>query len=267
MNRTLAAKPVEKVWGCTDLPAPFAAPAGKRIGEIWFEPPPEIPDLLVKHLFTSEKLSVQVHPSDADAPKGCRGKDECWLVIHTEPGARLAVGFAQQVSASEMRASALNGSIEDLLVWHEVGAGDFIYLPAGTVHAIGAGISLIEVQQNSDVTYRLYDYGRPRELHLDQAIAVADGEAHPAQLRRHVPVSGNVALVEGPHFRLDRLDGPPDPETRARYDEGPVLVLALDCTVPGENIVIEPGTCGVVQRLADLHLESGMRVLVAQSTI
>ncbi len=266
MNRTLEAKAVEKVWGCTDLPAPFAAPAGKRIGEIWFEPPPEIPDLLVKHLFTSEKLSVQVHPSDADAPKGCRGKDECWLVTHAEPGARLAVGFARQVSACEMRASALDGSIEELLAWHEVGTGDFIYLPAGTVHAIGAGISLIEVQQNSDVTYRLYDYGRPRELHLDEAIAVAEGKAHPQRLRMHLPDSGNVTLVEGPHFRLDRFDGPPDAETRARYGERPVLVLALDSPVPVGDIVLERGACGVVQCLDKVRLESGMRVIVAQSS-
>ncbi len=265
-NRTLAAKPVEKVWGRTDLPAPFTAPAGKRIGEIWFEPPPEVPELLVKHLFTSEKLSVQVHPSDADAPEGCRGKDECWLVTHAEPGARLAVGFAHPVSANEMRSAALDGSIEGLLAWHEVTAGDFVYLPAGTVHAIGAGISLIEVQQNSDVTYRLYDYGRPRELHLDEAIAVAEGKSHPRQLRRHIPDTGNVTLVEGPHFRLDRFDRSPDAETRARYGERPVLVLALEGAVPGGGMILEPGACGVVQCLDDLRLDSGTRVLVAQSS-
>jgi mannose-6-phosphate isomerase len=97
-----------------------------------------------------------------------RGKEECWLVIDAEPGATLGVGFHEPVSHEVLRAAALDGSIEDMLVWHPVKAGDFFYIPANTVHAIGAGVSLIEIQQNSDITYRLYDYGRPRELHLDK---------------------------------------------------------------------------------------------------
>ena len=166
-SRSLPTRAVAKPWGRDSLPAPFAAPAGERIGEIWFEPPPEMPELLVKYLFTSENLSVQVHPADAEAPPGHRGKDECWLIVRADPGARLAVGFKTPIERETMRAAALDGSIEALLDWREVQSGDFLYLPAGTVHAIGAGLSLIEVQQNSDITYRLYDYGRPRELHLD----------------------------------------------------------------------------------------------------
>jgi len=168
--RQLPTRLVEKVWGRDALPAPFVAPQGKRIGEIWFEPPPEHPDLLVKYLFTSENLSVQVHPSDADALAGEEGKEECWLVLDAEPGATLAIGFDEPITAEQMEAAARDGSIEDLLTWHPVKAGDLFYLPAGTVHAIGPGLSLVEVQQTSDTTFRLFDYGRPRELHLELSL-------------------------------------------------------------------------------------------------
>ncbi|WP_394659058.1 class I mannose-6-phosphate isomerase, partial [uncultured Novosphingobium sp.] len=176
MSGALPTKQVEKPWGKDTLPAPFVAPSGKRIGEIWFEPPPELSQLLVKYIFTSEALSVQVHPSDAqtiDKGMGRQGKEECWVILDAEPGAKLGIGFKQPIDADAMRAAALDGSIEDLMEWHVVSPGDFFYIPANTVHAIGAGISLIEVQQNSDITYRLYDYGRPRELHLEESVAIA----------------------------------------------------------------------------------------------
>ncbi|MGX7951557.1 class I mannose-6-phosphate isomerase [Tsuneonella sp. HG249] len=263
-GRSLETKVVEKPWGRENLPPPFVAPQGQRIGEIWFDPPPELPELLVKYLFTSENLSVQVHPSDDQAPAGSRGKEECWLVLSAEPGARLAVGFKEEISAAEMRSAALDGSIENLLEWHEVSAGDFIYLTAGTVHAIGAGLSLIEVQQNSDITYRLYDYGRPRELHLDEGIAVALGGRHPANLRRHLPERGAVALVDGPHFRLDRLEGPPDPASVARYAGGPLLVIPTGAPVNIGDAMIESGSCGLAESIADLRIEAGARSLIAQ---
>jgi mannose-6-phosphate isomerase len=215
---------VEKVWGREHLPAPFAAPPGTRIGEIWFEPPPELPQVLVKYLFTSEKLSVQVHPSDAAALPGEAGKEECWLVLDAEPDARLAIGFARAVAPAEIAAAARDGSIEELLSWHPARPGDLFYLPAGTVHAIGPGLSLVEVQQASDTTFRLYDYGRPRELHLERALAVAQGTPYAAEHRRSI--AAGPVLVEGPHFRLDRIEGAPDAATRAAYP-GALLVLPL----------------------------------------
>jgi mannose-6-phosphate isomerase len=215
---------VAKVWGRDRLPAPFVAPEGERIGEIWFEPPPELPQVLVKYLFTSEKLSVQVHPSDAEALPGEAGKEECWLVLDAEPDARLAIGFAREVSVKEIEAAALDGTIEDLLVWHPARAGDLFYLPAGTVHAIGPGLSLVEVQQNSDTTFRLYDYGRPRELHLERGLAVAKGEPYGTEHRRHI--ADGPVLVDDRYFRLDRIEGAPDAATIAAYD-GALLVLPL----------------------------------------
>src|SRR3990167_1705670 len=184
MSVLLPTHPVEKIWGRTDLPASFDCPPGARIGEIWFEPPPAVPALLVKYIFTSEKLSVQVHPGAGQAPAGMSGKEECWYILDAEPDARIAIGFDSPLGAGELRSAAIDGSIEQLLTWHEVRPGDFFYIPAGTVHAIGAGISLIELQQNCDITYRLYDYGRPRELHLDAAIEVAQRDPHPDELRR-----------------------------------------------------------------------------------
>src|SRR5690606_11807404 len=125
-------------------------------------------------------------------------------------------GFDKPLDAEAMRAAALDGSIEDLLTWHPVKAGDFFYIPANTVHAIGGGCSIIEVQQNSDITYRLYDYGRPRELHLDEGIAVARGEPSAPACHRTLPAEGDVARADGPYFCLDRVDGLPDRETVKR---------------------------------------------------
>jgi mannose-6-phosphate isomerase len=166
---------LEKVWGTQDL-APWYPTAGTKIGEVWFEA--DLP-LLVKFVFTSGRLSVQVHPDDgfARAHENSRGKTEMWYIMRAEPGARLAIGFRESISRERLREAALSGEIERLLNWLEVQAGDAFFIPAGTVHAIGGGLALCEVQQQSDVTYRLYDYGRPRELHLDKAIQVSSLEA------------------------------------------------------------------------------------------
>lgn len=252
---------VERPWGRERLPAPFAMPVEGKIGEVWFEPPPQLDALLVKYIFTSEALSVQVHPSDEQAPVGKRGKEECWLILDAEPGASLGIGFRQDLSADAMRAAALDGTIEDLLAWHPVQAGDFFYIPAGTVHAIGAGLTLIEVQQNSDVTYRLYDYGRPRELHLDAGMAVARGAAYDRALAQRIDNDGAAALVDGPHFRLDRVDGAPDAATAARY-AGPLLVIPLDGTAEIAGGIIRGGECACAPSLSEVRFTG--RSLIAQ---
>ena len=223
--RQLATRLVEKVWGRDTLPDPFAAPDGERIGEIWFEPPPELPALLVKYLFTSEKLSVQVHPSDDNAKEGEDGKEECWLVLDAEPGAKLAIGFQRDFSVDEVEAAARDGSIEGMLTWHEVSAGDVYFLPPGTVHAIGPGLALVEVQQNSDTTFRLYDYGRPRELHLDRALAVAETRPYAPEHKGTIASRGEN-LISGGQFRLDRIEGEPDAAMCEAY-AGRLLALPL----------------------------------------
>ena len=267
MSRALPTRQVEKPWGRDRLPAPFAAPAGQRIGEIWFEPPPELPQLLVKYIFTSEALSVQVHPSDAQTiarGMGRQGKEECWLILDAEPEARLGIGFKQEVDADTMRAAAIDGSIEDLLDWHPVRPGDFFYIPANTVHAIGAGVSLIEVQQNSDITYRLYDYGRPRELHLDEGMAIAKGEPYPEACKRKALQDRSASLVAGPLFNLDQVAGTPDDATAIRYGSGPLLVIPRKGAVHVAGTEVAPGSCALADTLADVSFAaSGVCLLAA----
>lgn len=197
---------VEKPWGRHKLWQGFADPErdAELVGEIWFDAPGE-PELLIKYLFTSERLSIQVHPNDAEArERGYpRGKDEAWVILAAEPDTTIALGTIRPVGHDELRAAALDGSIESLMDWKPVKAGDVIYSPAKTVHAIGAGITLIEVQQNVDLTYRLYDYGRPRELHLDDGIAVSD--ARPFSIPLLPPeMDGRKILAEGGKFILER---------------------------------------------------------------
>lgn len=260
MTALLPTRMVEKPWGKHVLPAPFTAPPGQRIGEIWFEPPRSFAQLLIKYIFTSEALSVQVHPSEAQLPG--HGKEECWLVVDAEPGAALGIGFKEPIGPAAMRAAALDGSIESLLEWYPVRAGDFFYIPANTVHAIGAGVSLIEVQQNSDVTYRLYDYGRPRELHLDEGMAVALGTALDPKHRVHVPASGDCMLADGPWFRLDRADGAMAPSTSARFGTAPLLVIPTSGTAHIAGEAIAPGQCGFAPSLAEVKIDGP--VLLAQ---
>lgn len=203
---------VEKPWGRSTLWPGFddPAPGAPPIGEVWFQAPGDTtPDLLIKYLFTSEKLSVQVHPDDDQAhARGLpRGKDECWTVLAAEPTSTIAVGTKAPISKDALRAAAIDGTIEDKLDWKPVAAGDFMYCASDTIHAIGGGLTVIEVQQNSETTYRLYDYGSDRELHLDDGIDVADPNPY-------VPVAppleietGRTIMVEGPKFVLERWKG------------------------------------------------------------
>jgi mannose-6-phosphate isomerase len=266
----------ERVWGQQDLSFLYASrPAHPlRVGEVWLtaddnrvtngvwagrtlgeisradgpgllgsaipksEPrdSPAFP-LLVKFIFTADKLSVQVHPSDqyAREKEGCLGKTEMWHVLKAEPGARLAVGFREDLirgrrpDARALREAVESGAIEDMLNWMVVQAGDTFFVPAATVHAIGAGLILCEIQQNSDLTYRLYDYdrpgadGRPRPLHLDKALEVLEwrssgGHTDPIpyaddQASRHL-------LAACPYFAAEKLmlDKPATYRTEGRFE-------------------------------------------------
>ncbi len=193
----------EKVWGVNWL-EPWFPPQAARIGEVWFSMPDGSPlPILVKFIFTSERLSVQVHPGEeyARTHEGCGGKSEMWYVLAAEPGAKLAAGFREPLSRERAREAAISGEIEDLLIWWPVSPGQVYYIPAGTVHTLGAGISLCEIQQNNPITYRLYDYGRPRELHLGKALDVARFETYPGP----ATPKGEM-LVSSPHFITERVD-------------------------------------------------------------
>lgn len=225
----LTTRRIEKVWGRHRLSPWFtdAPEGGEPVGEIWYEMPDvpaDAPELLVKFLFTSEKLSIQVHPDDAAARAAGypRGKDEAWVVLDVEPHATIGLGLTRQATREELRAGALDGSIEALVDWRPAKAGDVIYSPAGTVHALGPGLAIVEIQQNVDLTYRLYDYGRPRELHLDAGIAVSDPEPFTRVDTPRELGEGRTQLVDGPAFRLERWRGGGDAKV-----EGPAWLVAL----------------------------------------
>ena len=231
---------IEKPWGRTSLPALFKAPNGKRIGEIWFTADANLP-LLAKYIFTSERLSIQVHPNDEQArARGLRsGKTECWYIVDAEPDALIGIGLTHNVEAPDLCAAALDGTIEQLIDWRRVKKGDFILVPPGTVHAIGAGIVLLEFQQNADVTYRLYDYGRPRELHLDDGIAVAIAEKFDEHLVQHLAPGEERMLVDGSPFRLIA-------SANDRYPDQRRWIMPIDGRVQSGDDVAEAGDCLVV---------------------
>jgi mannose-6-phosphate isomerase len=163
--------------------------------------------LLVKLLFPAEKLSVQVHPDDAwaHALGETRGKTECWYVLEAEPGAAVALGLKPGVDAAAVKASVADGTMEELMEWVPVSVGDMLFVDAGTVHAIGPGVVLLETQQTSDVTYRLYDYGRPRELHLEKGLKVIKTKTAAGKVQPRV-VDGFTRLIEQKYFVVDRFD-------------------------------------------------------------
>lgn len=193
----LASTAHEKVWGSPDTEPWYRNPERRNIGEIWFPASDSVP-ILVKLLFTSDNLSVQVHPQDDYARRhhDSRGKTEIWHILRAEPSARVAIGLREAVSPGRLRAAALSGEIMDMLNWLPARPGDTFFVPAGAVHAIGGGLALCEIQQHSDVTYRLYDYGRPRELHLDRALDVWIPE--PIAARSSLP-------FQCPHFQAEKL--------------------------------------------------------------
>jgi mannose-6-phosphate isomerase len=224
---------VHKPWGVSDL-QPWSSISGTddAVGELWFERADKnaiAPALLLKLLFTSEPLSIQVHPDDtfARAMGLPNGKSEAWYIISAKPGARIGVGLERRVTPQELRAAIRNGSIVDLVRWRAVESGDVIFIPAGTIHALGAGIVLAEIQQRSDATFRLFDYGRQRELHEDNGVAVA----HAWPLRSaHSPTrltGERTVLVASRYFVFERLDLP-EGSSWALLAESETWILVLE---------------------------------------
>ena len=229
-----------KPWGVLDSdPSLKGTRPAVRIGEIWFEPPSNgssapPPDLLLKLLFTSQPLSIQVHPTDAYAKSiGLpNGKTEAWYILSAEPGAKVAVGLKTPVTDQELRDSILDGSIEQQIAWHEVLEGDAVFVPAGTIHAIGAGLVIAEIQQRSDATFRLFDHGRSRQLHVDHAVAVsALSPAEPTRAAQKITAERTI-LVANSYFVFERIELPPQTMwTLNAALETWVLLLAGDARI------------------------------------
>ena len=266
----LTTKRVEKPWGRRDLwPAFESVPeGGEPVGEIWFEVPgkkdgsEDGPALLIKYLFTSDRLSVQVHPNDAEARKRGypRGKDEAWLVLDADPHAAIGLGLLQVIDRAELRASAEDGSIVQKMDWKAVKQDDSFYTPAGTIHAIGPGLTLVEIQQNVDLTYRLYDYGSDRELHLDDGIAVSDPVPYVAPFKAHDLAPGRSILADGPAFVIERWKGSVE---SALASEKPLWLVPLAGNGTIDEAPFEAGTAWLVEGGAALAVGADCDLLVA----
>jgi mannose-6-phosphate isomerase len=215
-DRTADEQPIGEVWLTGDnCPVATGPYAGKGLGDLFAEQaaallgaalPPAAAPLLIKVLFAKEKLSVQVHPGDAMARKYSqpRGKTECWYALAAEPGAQVAVGLKEGVTQDQVEEGIGAGTLEDSLSLLPVESGDTIFVDAGTVHAVWPGSILLETQQDSDATYRMYDYGRGRELHIERSLeamrlTTRAGKVAPRAL------ADRTLLIDCEYFRMERI--------------------------------------------------------------
>lgn len=203
---------IPKPWGSTDLlPWNGADNDGAAIGEIWFQrrdPQAPEPALLLKLLFTREVLSIQVHPDD-DAARAMglpRGKTEAWYVLSAEPDAMVGVGLQSVLTEAQLRAAIADGSIAEQICWRKAAKGDVVFVPAGTIHAIGPGLVLAEIQQRSDTTFRLFDHGRDRELHIESGVAAAHAGPAAEQAPPQRLSDARTLLLASPFFALERFE-------------------------------------------------------------
>ena len=208
--------------------------------------------LLLKFLFPKEKLSVQVHPDDEGAKaigQPC-GKTECWYVLAAEPGAQVALGLKPGVTHAQVEAAINDVQLEPLMNWLDVNPGDMVYVDAGTVHAIGPGSILLETQQNSDTTYRLYDYGRGRELHVREGLAATKEKTHAGKVKRTAKSNGTQQLVASPCFIVEKTVVREPKEFASAGRSAQVLVALDGCGVIEiggmKPVTLAKGECAVV---------------------
>jgi mannose-6-phosphate isomerase len=247
-----------KPWGVADIrPWSRIDVSGNPVGELWFERvDKDAPGsaLLLKLLFTGQPLSIQVHPDDklAHAIDLPNGKTEAWYILSAAPGARIALGLKRRLTTQALRAAIRDGSIAGLTQWCPVAKGDFIFVPGGTIHAIGSGIVLAEIQQRSDTTFRLFDFGRHRDLHEDDAVAASDAGPAQAQSAPRRLTDARRVLVASPQFVVERVDFQcnsqwaldTDRETWILVIEGKGRIGRTNATI-GDAIFIEADSAGI----------------------
>ena len=201
--------------------------------------------LLLKFLFPEEKLSVQVHPDDATAQRFGEpwGKTECWYVAHAKPGSQIALGLKPGVTVAQFEQSIHEKRAEDLLNWINVYQGEMIYVAGGTVHTLGPGSVIVETQQQSDTTYRLYDYGRGRPLHLERGLASVKEHTDSGKVIRPAPVSihggksRQSSMIAAPYFTVDLFE----------FKEPHVFSTADNSGKTSVQILVAVEGCGVVE--------------------
>jgi mannose-6-phosphate isomerase len=214
--------------------------------------------LLLKFLFPHEKLSVQVHPDDVQALRVDQpwGKTECWYVAHAKPGAQIALGLKSGVTVAHFERAIHENRAEECLNWLNVFTGDMVYVAGGTVHTLGPGSVIVETQQQSDTTYRLYDYGRPRELHLKNGLAAVKEKVSSGKVVRpapaQVPATRNrlELLVAAPYFVVDLFEMKDAQEMSTRDQSGKSSAQIL-VAVEGCGIVETVGTDPVTMAKGD----------------
>jgi mannose-6-phosphate isomerase len=230
---------LQKPWGVSDLrPWGDMDHAGRPVGEICYErssADATQPALLLKILLTDQPLSIQVHPDDVYAQSmGLpRGKTEAWHVLAAKPGAAVALGLRHAVTPQRLRQAIDDGSVADLVAWRTVSAGDTVMVPAGTIHAIGPGLVIAEIQQRSDTTFRLFDHGRNRELHVDHALATARAVPANVQMAPRRLANGRTLLASNPHFVFERLELEPDSIWRLDASRETWLLILDGCARAG----------------------------------
>jgi mannose-6-phosphate isomerase len=201
--------------------------------------------LLLKFLFPHEKLSVQVHPDDAEAQRTGQpwGKTECWYVAAAKPGSQVAMGLKPGVTREEFQKSIEEKRAEDLLRWIQIYPGEMIYVAGGTVHTLGPGSVIVETQQQSDTTYRLYDYGRPRELHLQAGLAAVKAQVKSGKVVRPAPtvIAGSqntrASMIRAPYFVVDQY----------QLNEAQAFQTADETGRRSAHILVAVEGCGVVE--------------------
>jgi mannose-6-phosphate isomerase len=281
MGKTLpSADPYGESWELHDsCVVANGAYAGKTLGEMveiygaeligaGNDPADGLP-LLVKLLDAADWLSIQVHPNDAQAAElegQPRGKTEAWIILAAEPSARLVIGVEPGTDRETMAQAIRDNHLEDYIVAADVKAGDVFYIPAGTVHAIGPGIVLYEIQQSSDTTYRLYDWGRmgldgkPRQLHIEKGVQVSNLASVPQVTHPARDSSPVVTMVQGEFFTttLYRLQG----DSRSIQTNGNFHALtcidgAIVVEANGESVAMTTGQTAMIPAACAEYTLSG----------
>lgn len=233
--------------------------------------------LLVKFIDANDDLSIQVHPDDELAKKrhNSFGKTEMWYIIETDPGSTLIAGFNQELDEQTYLDKLNSGHIMDILNKENVAAGDVFFLPAGRVHTIGKGLLIAEIQQTSDITYRIYDFdrvddkGNKRELHTQEALAAIDYKHYPEYKTKYQPAKDEtVKLVSCPYFTTNLLDF--DKSTSKDYSALDSFVIhvcvegAYNVTYNGETYQVKMGECILLPKSIDkveLETTGGFKIL------
>jgi len=215
-NETKGGKPIGEVWLTGDECKVTSGPhAGKALAQVFRDAPVAMlgaaapsfeSPILIKVLFARDKLSVQVHPDDRMAQKygEPRGKTECWYALAADPGAEVAVGLKPGVTLEDVRAGMEQGTLEQILGVLPIAKGEMVYVDAGTVHAIWPGSILLETQQNCDITYRMYDYGRARTLHIEKAAEATKLKTRSGIMPPQV-LADRTILIDVEYFRVERI--------------------------------------------------------------